>query len=102
MVNTVRKALRLAGNRDRTAFDRNEELQLALTHLIQTIGEAARHVSKSYCEKHPEIPWANIVGMRHKVVHDYLSVDLSRVWETVAIELPDLLGKLEKLESEKK
>jgi uncharacterized protein with HEPN domain len=35
------------------------------------IGEAARQVSREFTAVHPEIPWENIVGMRHKVVHDY-------------------------------
>ena len=55
--------------------DADENLRLALTHLVQIIGEAGRQVSREFSDRHPEIPWADIVGMRHKVVHDYLGVD---------------------------
>ncbi len=54
-----------------------------LIHLIQVVGEAARQVSREFADKHPEIPWTNIIGMRHKVVYDYLGVDEDIVWQVV-------------------
>ena len=68
-----------------------------LTHLIQTIGESARRVSPGYRAAHPEIPWRNIIGMRHKLVHDYLDVDTDIIWDVAAIELPRLLPALQRL-----
>ena len=82
---------------DRSGFDTNEDLQLALTHLVQTFGEAARRVSREYQDSHPVLPWPAIVGMRHKVVHDYLDVDLDLVWEVVTLEVPRLIAALERL-----
>ena len=95
MLDMTRKAIEKTTNRD--AFDGDENLRLALTHLIQVIGEAARHVSREYCEAHPEIPWTEIVGMRHKVVHDYLGVDEDIVWQVVTDDLPKLLPALVRL-----
>lgn len=48
-------------------------------------------------DDYPEIPWKAIVGMRHKVVHDYFGVDEDVVWRTVTNELPPLLEKLRPL-----
>ena len=70
-------------------------MRLALIHLIQIVGEAARRVSPQFCERHPEIPWKAIIGMRHKVVHDYFGVDEEIVWDTVTKELPPLIDLLE-------
>ena len=56
----------------RAEYDQDEALQLALTHLLQTIGEAARRISADFRSAHAGIPWPAIVGMRHRVVHDYL------------------------------
>jgi uncharacterized protein with HEPN domain len=67
---------------------------VALTHLVQVIGEAARQVSKEFMAAHPEVPWANIIGMRHKVVHDYLGVDDDIVWEVASCDLPELITVL--------
>jgi len=70
---------------------------LALIHLVQVIGEAARQVSAEFAAAHPEIPWAIITGMRHKLVHDYLGVDEDIVWQVVTTDLPSLVAALEPL-----
>lgn len=44
-----------------------------------------------------QIPWKAIVGMRHKVVHDYMNVDEDVVWDTVIKELQPLVAELEKI-----
>jgi len=43
------------------------------------------------------IPWNEIIGMRHKLVHDYMGVDEEIVWITVKNKLPELIGQLEKV-----
>jgi len=73
---------------------------LALTHLIQVIGEAAARVSREFRDLHPEIPWKAIVGMRHKVVHDYLNVDEDIVWDTATREMLALADALKKISEE--
>jgi uncharacterized protein with HEPN domain len=52
-------------------------------------------VSRPFVDRHPEIPWADIIGMRHKVVHDYLGVDEDIVWQVVREDLPKLVAVLE-------
>jgi uncharacterized protein with HEPN domain len=61
------------------------------------IGEVARQVSRDFTVSHPEVPWENIIGMRHKVVHDYLGVDEDIVWQVVTGDLPKLVESLEPL-----
>jgi len=61
------------------------------------IGEAARQVSREFTVTHPEVPWEKIIGMRHKVVHDYLGVDEDIVWQVVTEDLPKLVEALEPL-----
>jgi uncharacterized protein with HEPN domain len=65
--------------------------------LIQTIGESARRVSSKFLAAHPEIPWSQIVGIRHKVVHDYMHVDFDIVWAVATIDLPPLIAQLKAL-----
>jgi uncharacterized protein with HEPN domain len=64
---------------------------------IEVIGEATRKVSSDLKEKHPEIPWKDIAGMRDKLIHDYFGVDLDAVWDTVKKDIPGLKAELEKL-----
>ncbi len=97
MLDTARKAVGKTQGLSRQAYDADENLRLALIHLIQVIGEAGRQVSREFSDKHPEIPWADIIGMRHKVVHDYLGVDEDIVWQVVAEDLPRLVVTLESI-----
>jgi uncharacterized protein with HEPN domain len=61
MLDMARKALVLVQGKDRADYDRDEPLRLALVHLIQVIGEAARRISPAFCDRHPQIPWKAIV-----------------------------------------
>lgn len=97
MVDTANKAIGFVQGLTREEFDNNELLRLSLTHLLQVIGEAARRVSPEFRAAYPQIDWKAIVGMRSKVVHDYLSVDEDIVWDTVTNELPSLVNELERI-----
>ena len=97
MLDMARKAVEKTTGLPRETYDVDENLRLALTHLVQVIGEAARHVSREFTLAHPEIAWSDIVGMRHKVVHDYLGVDEDIVWQVVSEDLPKLVAALEPL-----
>ena len=81
----------------RETYASDENLRLALIHLVPVIGEAARQVSRDFTVTHSEVPWENIIGMRHKVVHDYLGVDEDIVWQVVTGDLPKLVESLEPL-----
>lgn len=70
LLDLAREAIGLARGKTRDDFDSDRALALAPTHLLQTIGEAARHTSAEFRDQHHEIPWGAIVGLRHRVVHD--------------------------------
>lgn len=99
MLDTCRKALSRTEGKTRVQFDSNEDLQIVITHLIQVLGEAARQVSSAFQTSHDDIPWSKIIGMRNKVVHDYMSIDVDVVWGVATLELKPLLAKLENLVS---
>lgn len=63
----------------------------ALLRELSVIGEAARKTTENFRQKHPQIPWNKIFGMRNRLVHDYLGIQLSIVWQTVQEDIPDLL-----------
>lgn len=100
MLDMARKAVSKTQTISREDYDADENLRLALIHLIQVIGEAGRHVSQEFCDQHPEVPWPDIIGMRHKVVHDYLGVDEDIVWQVVSGDLPKLIAVLERIVGE--
>lgn len=85
----------MAHGRKRSDLDSHRMLQLALTRLVEIIGEAASRVSMPTRENHREIPWPDIVGMRSRLIHGYDDVvDLNLLWDTVEADLPPLITQL--------
>lgn len=97
MLDTARQAYSKIQGKTRADFDTDENLRLALAYLLQVVGEAARRVSPAFQGAHPTIEWRAIIGMRHKVVHDYLSLDDDVLWHTATSELAPLIAELERL-----
>ena len=97
MLETARAIVVKTSGISRWRFDDDENLRLAVVHLIQTVGESARRVSPGFQQTHPEIPWSKIIAMRHKVVHDYLEIDYEIVWRAATKSMPPLIVELEKL-----
>jgi uncharacterized protein with HEPN domain len=71
-------------------FIANKMVQDAVVRQLEIIGEASRNLSEDFCRLHPEVPWSQIVGMRNRIAHDYLSVDMEIVWDIIAHDLPTL------------
>ncbi|MEK6800088.1 MAG: HepT-like ribonuclease domain-containing protein [Planctomycetota bacterium] len=64
---------------------------------IIVIGEAAGRLPREYQQRHPSIPWSDIIGMRNRLIHGYDQVQWDRVWETVTVHLPKLKATIEPL-----
>jgi len=75
MLDMSRKAVDAVAGKSRSDYNDDEILRMALTHFIQVIGEAARKVSPEFQAAYPQILWREIVGRRHRIVHDYLNID---------------------------
>lgn len=71
--------------------------QLALSKALEWIGEAASKLSVEFRGAHPEVPWDAIIGMRHRLVHDYPRTDFTRLLDTVHQHIPGLLRHLDPL-----
>jgi uncharacterized protein with HEPN domain len=71
--------------------------QNAAIRSLEIIGEAASKMSAATQAAHPEIPWREITGMRHRLIHGYGDVRLDLVWTVLCDRLPPLLVILEHL-----
>jgi len=78
-------------------FDRDTAIQDAIVKQIEILGEASRRISVEFKEKHPTIPWREMSGMRDKLVHDYMGVDLEAVWKTAVADIPQLKSIVEEI-----
>ncbi len=71
-------------------FLQNRLVQDGVVHQLEIIGEASRNLSQAFRDRHPEIPWQDIIGMRNRIAHAYFAVDLRAVWDTTQSDLPTL------------
>jgi uncharacterized protein with HEPN domain len=81
--------------RGRQAFESDELIQNWFVRHLQIVGEAAYALPKELRDQQPDIPWTEIIGMRHILVHDYFVIDTDIVWDAVERNLPDLKIKIE-------
>jgi uncharacterized protein with HEPN domain len=95
MRDAAKKAIQFVDGKKRESLDEDEMLLLALVALLAIIGEAAGNLTRSFRDDHPEIPWALIIGTRHRVIHAYYEVDADIVWDTATKNLPELLRQLD-------
>jgi len=87
----------MMAGKSREELGTNRMLQLAVLLLLQRIGEAARRVSEEGREASGGVPWPQIVGMRHHLVHEYTKIDLDAVWKAATESVPDLIVALESI-----
>jgi len=79
------------------AFQHDRMRQRAIERCVEIVGEAARGVSKTYREAHPEIPWRPMVAQRHILAHEYGDVLQERIFRVATTHLPALVALLESL-----
>jgi uncharacterized protein with HEPN domain len=98
MLHTARDAAAIAAGLSENQLLRDRIRVLALERSMELIGEAARRVSDEFREKHPEIPWREMIGLRNILAHEYGRIDHARLYATAAKDLPGLIGTLEGLQ----
>jgi len=97
VVDALTSAIRFAEGRRREDLENDEMLTFALVYAVQIVGEAVSKVSIEFRERHPEIPWAVIIGMRHRLVHAYSDINHDILWTTVTEAAPELLAQIKPL-----
>ena len=79
-------------------FSGNELVQDAIIRNIEIIGEASKKISSDTKQIYFEISWKEIAGMRDKLIHDYLGVDVEVVWRTIKEDIPILERQIKEIE----
>lgn len=73
------------------------EKHYAVVRGLEIIGEAASSLSTELKTEFSDIPWRLMSDMRNKIIHEYMSVDYTVVWETATVDLPKLVKPLESI-----
>ncbi len=97
MLNYANEAVQLLGGGNREEFGKNRVTQLAVTRLVEVVGEAASRVSAATRQRYPLIPWPQIIGMRNHLIHGYDVIDWDLLWDTVEADLPPQIASLQNM-----
>lgn len=98
LTDAAKTAGQFVQGRERADLDEDEMLRLALTKLVEIVGEAAKQVTPSGRAEVPAVPWSAAARMRDRLVHHYFDIDLDVLWQTVTEDLPSLLVLLPDLD----
>lgn len=97
MLAHAREARDLCRGKTRADLDRERLLELGLLRLLEVVGEGATRLPDELCQRHPEVPWAHITGLRNRFIHAYDYINLDIIWAIVTTDLPDLIEQLERI-----
>jgi uncharacterized protein with HEPN domain len=78
----------------------DDKTSSAVIRKFEIIGEATKHIPDWLKEKHPEIAWKRMAGMRDRLIHAYFGIDYKLVWDAIKIEIPNLKSKLQEILAE--
>lgn len=91
----LQNAIKFTIGRRREDLQTDIMLRFAILHAIQIVGEAAANLDPETRARHPDLPWAQVVGMRHRLVHAYADIDQSILWRTATEAAPKLLTQIQ-------
>ncbi len=97
MLDAARAVVRFTSGKSFAAYSADEVLRAAVERKLEIVGEAARHVSKTFRLDHPEIPWHKITSQRHVLAHEYGEIEDEIIWRVVTIHVLELISLLEPL-----
>lgn len=101
MLVAARDARAFTAGKAESDLKRDKQLTLALLKCVEIIGEAAARVGEDTRAKFPNLPWADMIGMRNRLIHAYFDIDLSLLWATVTSDVPLLIRELERIVGDK-
>jgi len=96
MLEHAQEAMELARGRVRSDLDSDRVISLAVTRLLEIVGEAAARVPEEDRERAGDIPWMHVVGLRNRLIHGYDMIDHDIVWQVLTADLPALVEALKR------
>jgi len=101
LLNDIRQAIdrieQYIKNLSFDAFSDDQKSVDAVVRNLEIIGEVANRLPDEFKEKYSEIEWYKVVGLRHRIVHEYFGIDLEIIWQILQKDLPELRQKITRI-----
>ena len=82
---------------DLDTFQTDDKTTSAVMRKLEIIGEAVKQIPDEMRQKHSQVPWKEMAGMRDKLIHFYFGVDYHLVWRAITERLPQVKQEIEKV-----
>ena len=93
MIDACEKIMRFT-DVDYTVYDNSDEKKAAVARYFEILGEAANRLSDELKEKHTDVPWRVATALRNALIHDYVKIKYSELWDTAKNDIPALYPQL--------
>lgn len=93
MIDACEKIMRFT-DVDYTVYDNSDEKKAAVARYFEILGEAANRLSDDLKTKHPDVPWRVATALRNAMIHDYVKIKYSELWDTAKNDIPVLYSQL--------
>ena len=97
MLDCAQQVAEFIAGYDEAEYMADRKTQVAVAHMLQTIGEASLKVSEKFQFAHPEVNWFKIGGLRHRIVHDCRRINDATIWRIANEYVPPLPEQLKKI-----
>lgn len=97
MLDAALEAISFFGDLRQESLEHNRLVSQAIVRSIEIVGEAAAQLTREFKDRHSDIPWAQIIGMRNRIVHAYFDIDYTLIESTVKYDFPILIHQLRKI-----
>lgn len=93
----AQKALNFVQGMAYEDFLADDKTVFAVVRALEVVGEATKRIPREIRDLDSRVPWRSMAGIRDKLIHDYMTVNLEVVWRTVTEDLPPLLPMIQRV-----
>jgi uncharacterized protein with HEPN domain len=97
IIEAIQRIEEYSTHSDYISFEQDRKAVDAIIRNFGIMGEAVNNIPSTLRSKYPEIPWAEMMGMRNKLIHEYFGVDTQILWKTIKENLPQLKPQVRKM-----